>query len=409
METGIGGLPTSGEVASRCRTQWPWARFRARGDAVHWIDGPARIDVHAHLVREGIDRATLERSGVRLQRRISRPVLAAVALQSLEVAGGDIGPCRELVQRHAATAIDDLLLYEIPATGGPPLSPDGSVPPQARWERARALAALLPTTRPVDPHRPTSWRPVLDRLLTLVCLVDPVAPARGFDHRRLAAGGRAQVVESDPVIDGPHPLRLTVQFAGWLDHDFVAVTHPQHSGATGDVEVELHWTDGPSPAEVVDRIAVEGWPAPLRRDVRHRAVRTLSPTTIAAAVLLYRHLHGEPYRDDAARYHWMARWRSSSVRRIDRRWRFARERLRAIEAQLLTLPLPLEGPLPDRWRSAGDGTALWQLAETLLAVTPRPASSPSIDPTIERASLPVDLAATYEELGHDTLTLLRTP
>ncbi len=409
MAAHLDRLPTASGVAVSCRDRWPRSRFHARGGTVGWLDGPARLDVHAHLERAEIDRATLERSGVRLQRRFSRPVLAAVALQALEVAGGDFGPGCEDVQRHAATALCELLLYEVSTAGGPPLAAEGVVVREVRWERARRLAALLPSSRPVDPCRSTSWRPVLDRLLTLAGVLDSAVLDPASGHEAPAARAASGLVISDPEIDGPHPLTLTVRFPAWPDHDFVAITDPQQTTSTPDAEVELRWTDGPSPAQVADRIATEGWPAPLRPDVPHRAARSLSPTATAAAVLLYRHLHGEPYRDDAAGYHWMARWRSQSVRRIDRRWRFARERLRAIEERLSTLPLPLEGPLPDRWRSVGDGAVLWQLAETLLAVTPRPPSTPSIDPTISRASLPVELATTYEELGPGTLTLLHVP
>jgi len=400
--------PSVPDLVGWCRSGFPETLFNSRGSTIVWTDGPALLDLRVHLARERIEPATLEEAGVELHRALSRSVVAAVALQTLGRVDQHPNPSHDTLHRIAATEIDELLLYAIPPGGPPPLSPQGSTAAPVRWDRARTLAALLPTTEPVDPHRPASWQPVLERFITLACQIDPAALQPRTDPDLQQEPDPAPLVVSHPDLDGPHPLTLTVRFPPWPDLHIVAVTDPHQTPTAPQVEVELRWTDGPAPAQLAAHIAGHGWPRPFLPDLSYRTARSLSPTATAAAVMLYRHLHGEPYRDDAARFHWMARWRSPTVRHIDRRWKFARDRLRSIENQLRTLPLPLHGPLPDPLRSAGDGAELWRTAETLLAVTPRQPPG-SLDPTIARASLPVALAATYEELGPDKLTLLHAP
>ena len=400
-------VPTTTELAALLRQRWPHARIRTAGDTIRWVDGPARLDVYAHLARAGWPRAAAERAGIRLHRRLSRTTIAAVALHATESTRHLDDPFGRAPTRAAAIQLDELCRFEIPAGGPVPLTDTPGTDAGLRHTQARALAALQASRRPVDPDKPASWRPVLDRTLALAAVLEPAALTTGDTH--VPAPGNGGPVNTD--IDGPHPVTVAVALPSWPEHRFVAVTHPHRTPREQPRQVELHWTDGPSPTEVADHLAVHGWPPPLRPGLTHQPVRTLSDTATAAAVIVYHHRHQEPFRDEAARYHWMARWRSAAVREIDRHGRAARDRLRTIEDQLRDLPLPLAGPLPDPLAVTGhhDGAQLWRAAESLLAATPRPAPQRLTDPTIERALRPVRLAAAYAELGHDALDLLHTP
>ncbi len=393
-----------------CRTRWPAARFRQAGDVLKWVDGPARLDVFDHLSATGIDRARLERCGVRLERRLSRPVLAAVVLAAMELHGQDTGGAPAgRAERLAGWLVDDLRRFPLP-DDGPLQLPGLSTAPEVLWRRAKALASLLPTTRPVVLDRPASWRPVVRRLGTLAAMsgIEPLDRVGELPRRLSSRDGTHGLIEVG--IDGPHPLTVPLRFAAWPDQPFLAVTDLAEPFGSSPPLPRLRWEDGPSPRQVEDLVATEGLPHPLGRCDEVVTGRVLSRTAVAASVLLYRRMHREPYRDDAAGYHWMARWKSERVRRIDRRWRFARERLAHIQNAMLELPLPLTGELPSGLGYAIDGGQVWSAAETLLALATSPGGSQgrSTDPTVARASFAVDLARTLEEVGDEVLDLLVT-
>lgn len=404
--------PTATAVAAELRLRWPEARARVHHGSVRWIDGPARLDVHAHLARRGLDRAQLDEAGIRLQRRLSRAVLAEVVLHTRECHGrADVAAPAEL--RHlAASELAELAVLELPAGAPVPLHPATPTSPQQRAAQARALTALQPTTRPVDPDRSSSWRPVLERLLTTARQIDPATlqPVSG----RPEDPAPEDLTISPNRLDGPPPLTLRVPVAAWPQLELLAVTHPATSAGADTRRVQLHWTDGPAPTELAEQLRDHGWPRPFRSRLPWTPVRALSPTARAAAVIVYRHRHDEPYRDPAAGLAMMVRWRSASARELDRRARYVRDRLALIEDELRDLPLPLAGPLPRTLHpgatggTGGTGEALWSAAASLLAITPRTSGRQPLDPMVERALLPVRLAEIYERIGPEALRLLGT-
>ena len=264
---------------------------------------------------------------------------------------------------------------------------------------------MLGTDRPVIAGQVAALRRVLRRLGALALVV-------GTDRLEQAAIRKVPGQGPEPARYLPsQTLYLDVPLAAWLDALCTAIVPSDQQLRAVPPSPRLRWTDGPSPSQLEVRFA-GGLPDLLAGCEGFEADRQLSVIGIAASVLLHRTLHATPYRDRAARYHWMARWKSAAVRDLDRLDKPARDRLARIQRHLLELPLPLTGPLPAPLAAGGwsDGDRLWAAAEVLLALTrDRIADVAQRDrsiglPAAER--LAVELSSTLEDTGTDALALL---
>ena len=409
-------LPTAAELAETCRAQWPHARFGLTGGALRWVDGPARLEVHAVLAAAGYPRPDLEAAAIDLTRAYSDEVIATAVLIGLDLATRDEGVAAGQgradgrvpgVERWCLQELDELQCFAIPPGGPPAFGPTPAlrISHDEAWDRACRLVEAIGAHPPVRADQPDELRRELRRLGTLATIAGIHRPDRASRDGRGPA----------PILDeAAAAIRLEVPVPGWPDTGCTAtVGSDQPLGAVAPTP-RLGWTDGPTPSQL--EVAFGGrTPPSLDGCTGYEPERRLSATGIAASVLLYRALHNTPYRDRAAGYHFMARWKVASVRDLERRGRAARDRLAHIQQQLLELPLPLTGPLPPplerhHW---SDGDRLWAAAETLLALTRD--RSPDVDRRDHHLGTPADrriaaeVASTLEDTDTGGLALLLPP
>ena len=390
-------------IVALARTRWPTARFTRRGTTVRWTDGPALPDLRPALTDAGITPERLDQHTIQLQRCFSPHVMATIALAT-----------RTQPLRATLAAAQELGAFAIPNAGLPPLRIHGDHLERC-WRRAQHLCAFdLPRDR-VPTDRTRKLEAALNRARQLAnSLTDhlldtgpnPAWLAARDRHRRPVNIGDAIPALSLPVLLPDHP-----------DHRIVATiplgpdTPRGHEG--GVPAAELHWTDGPSPGQVLDAIERTRHTLPIGRCRTITTNRAMSPTAVAASVILYQRLHGRPYHDPTAHLHFMQRWKVASVRELERRTAPARRRLEQLQEQLLAVALPPPGPIAvgtGKDTTAIDGPALWDAAETLgaLVLQTGPLATVAYTPGSESTRrLASAQANQFHEAGEAAFNLLR--